>query len=429
MSVPLPITFAGLSHAIPLADLDLNFNALNTALSGAINMENYGVKGDGSDETTRIQAAFNDVPPIGGWLIVPPPATWYGVKSPLIWSGHQGGGILGPGTGPNRMDTFCWIGAAGGNVMYVTKSQLCDFRDFGLAAGYGSNKAAIPLLIESDNAPAVTTNVFRNISARDGTTAGVNIRGKTTNQEQNDFNLFENLHLYGNKVQFWQESGNAQGTLLLGGVMMAANINNEATCEVDYNVKLGGGSLAIYGTDFEGSKQADILVSYGGCPGVYPGLAVSDVYSESCAKFLDFGQQAFLEGGIALQGIFHKSSSRFTTAAGQGLRVDGFSGGRLTAIACTFPGDLVVTYADQEVVCLNVDLLNGGVFSVYPEVSRFTNLGGNQPQHLPMTGDIVMDLSTKGPVYKDTQSPAHYWRQTVSNAGVPVLTDLGTVRP
>lgn len=43
--------------------------------------------------------------------------------------------------------------------------------------------------------------------------------------------------------------------------------------------------------------------------------------------------------------------------------------------------------------------------------------------------DIVIDLATKGLVLKDTASPAHYWRVSVSILGVLTTTDLGTVRP
>ncbi len=43
--------------------------------------------------------------------------------------------------------------------------------------------------------------------------------------------------------------------------------------------------------------------------------------------------------------------------------------------------------------------------------------------------DVVIDLASKGLVLKDTQSPAHYWRVTVSTLGVLVVTDLGTGKP
>jgi len=45
------------------------------------------------------------------------------------------------------------------------------------------------------------------------------------------------------------------------------------------------------------------------------------------------------------------------------------------------------------------------------------------------TGDIIIDLATKGLVLKDTQNPAHYWRVRVSSLGVLTTTDLGTTRP
>jgi hypothetical protein len=45
------------------------------------------------------------------------------------------------------------------------------------------------------------------------------------------------------------------------------------------------------------------------------------------------------------------------------------------------------------------------------------------------TDDVVIDLATKGLVLKDTQGTPHYWRVTISNAGVLVTTDVGTTKP
>ena len=43
------------------------------------------------------------------------------------------------------------------------------------------------------------------------------------------------------------------------------------------------------------------------------------------------------------------------------------------------------------------------------------------------TDDLIVDLTTKGLVLKD--SDAHYWRVTVSTLGALVTTDLGTSKP
>jgi hypothetical protein len=45
------------------------------------------------------------------------------------------------------------------------------------------------------------------------------------------------------------------------------------------------------------------------------------------------------------------------------------------------------------------------------------------------TDDIIIDDSDHGLVLKDDASPAHYWRITISAAGSPVITDLGTTKP
>lgn len=43
------------------------------------------------------------------------------------------------------------------------------------------------------------------------------------------------------------------------------------------------------------------------------------------------------------------------------------------------------------------------------------------------TDDIITDSTTKGPVLKSPNG--HYWRATISNAGVVTWTDLGTTKP
>lgn len=41
--------------------------------------------------------------------------------------------------------------------------------------------------------------------------------------------------------------------------------------------------------------------------------------------------------------------------------------------------------------------------------------------------DLITDSTTKGPVMKSPDG--HYWRATISNAGVVTWTDLGTTKP
>lgn len=45
------------------------------------------------------------------------------------------------------------------------------------------------------------------------------------------------------------------------------------------------------------------------------------------------------------------------------------------------------------------------------------------------TDDLIIDDATQGLVLKDTQGTPHYWRVTVDNTGVLVISDLGTTKP
>lgn len=48
---------------------------------------------------------------------------------------------------------------------------------------------------------------------------------------------------------------------------------------------------------------------------------------------------------------------------------------------------------------------------------------------LDTDGDVIIDVATKGVVFKDTQGTPHYWRLTVDNTGALVTDDLGTTKP
>ena len=45
------------------------------------------------------------------------------------------------------------------------------------------------------------------------------------------------------------------------------------------------------------------------------------------------------------------------------------------------------------------------------------------------TDDLIVDDATNGLVLKDTAGTPHYWRVTISTAGVLTTTDLGTTKP
>lgn len=90
------------------------------------------------------------------------------------------------------------------------------------------------------------------------------------------------------------------------------------------------------------------------------------------------------------------------------------------------------------------NLVNGGFFSVdwdnvfnrpttlsgYGITDAATKNGSNRMNlGVDTTDDVIVDDATNGLVLKDTQGTPHYWRITISNVGVPVITDLGTTKP
>ncbi len=48
---------------------------------------------------------------------------------------------------------------------------------------------------------------------------------------------------------------------------------------------------------------------------------------------------------------------------------------------------------------------------------------------IDVTDYIIIHDNTKGYVFKDDNTPPHYWKQTVTSAGAVVTTDLGIVSP
>ena len=48
---------------------------------------------------------------------------------------------------------------------------------------------------------------------------------------------------------------------------------------------------------------------------------------------------------------------------------------------------------------------------------------------LTLSEDVRVDSAMHGLILKDTQATPHYWRVTVNNVGVLVVTDIGTSLP
>lgn len=57
------------------------------------------------------------------------------------------------------------------------------------------------------------------------------------------------------------------------------------------------------------------------------------------------------------------------------------------------------------------------------------NAVGRTTQGIDNTDDIIVDTNVKGLVLKDNAGTPHYWRITVTSAGVLTITDLGTTKP
>ncbi len=57
------------------------------------------------------------------------------------------------------------------------------------------------------------------------------------------------------------------------------------------------------------------------------------------------------------------------------------------------------------------------------------NASSRTTKGVDTTDDLVVDNAAKGLVLKDTQGTPHYWRVTVNNVGLLVITDLGTTKP
>lgn len=55
------------------------------------------------------------------------------------------------------------------------------------------------------------------------------------------------------------------------------------------------------------------------------------------------------------------------------------------------------------------------------------NASSRTTKGVDTTDDIITDSTAKGPVMKSPNG--HYWRATISNAGVVTWTDLGTTKP
>jgi hypothetical protein len=48
---------------------------------------------------------------------------------------------------------------------------------------------------------------------------------------------------------------------------------------------------------------------------------------------------------------------------------------------------------------------------------------------ITLSEDLRVDSGSRGVILKDNQATPHYWRITISNVGVLIITDIGTSLP
>lgn len=93
-----------------------------------------------------------------------------------------------------------------------------------------------------------------------------------------------------------------------------------------------------------------------------------------------------------------------------------FTGSNLTSISTRNHNDL--------------QTIQGGSVGEYYHLSAANNTalsGARTLKGVDTTDDLIVDTTTKGLVLKSPNG--HYWRASISNAGVVTWTDLGTTKP
>ena len=222
--------------------------ATYTMIDGApVNIRDFGVVGDGTDETAAIQDFFDYLKANNRKGYIPKPSSFYGTTDTISMTNCEGV-VVECETAIDRISQDAYFKRISGtNPMFDFEgaSQLV-LRNFSVD---GNSLATKGLILKGNAGNRVTHCTFDNLNVAACTTYGLEIGNVAGNQW--DAAVFNNCWISSNGVNIWIEGGNTEQVNFMGGSIAGATT---------YGVEMSNAGANFFGTQFLSNTTADVYI-------------------------------------------------------------------------------------------------------------------------------------------------------------------------
>jgi len=212
-----------------------------------LSVSDFGAKGDGSDDSSSIQACINAGIASGRAIFFPQPSSYYGIGTKLsIGDGSAteiGLHIYGEG-----QPQIKWIGAASGTMIEMTSISESTIEDLWL---HGNSTSGVNgLLITTASGLPSQRNTFNNVIVQYCPGVGVDVYQQHSNAAC-DYVEFENCTI----------SYNGINTKLRGGPRQVTFRNGANLDATTYGTQIDAGQITAFGHFWANSGTSDIYLN------------------------------------------------------------------------------------------------------------------------------------------------------------------------
>lgn len=244
--------------------------ATYSMIDGApVNIRDFDVVGDGTDETVAIQEFFDYLKANNRKGYIPKPASFYGTTDTISLTNCRGV-VIECETAIDRVEQASYFKRLSGtNPMFDFEgaSQLV-LRNFSVD---GNSLATKGLILKGNVGNRVTHCTFDNLNVVNCTTYGLEI-GETS-AYQWDAAVFNSCWISSNGINIYVEGGNTEQVNFVGGSIAGATT---------YGVQMSNAGANFFGTQFLSNITADIYID----SPLQHDLSLYNPYSEGSGIFL-----------------------------------------------------------------------------------------------------------------------------------------------
>ena len=342
-----PVTNPNFNGTTPAAPTPLSSN-VTFQVSGSdisayeytnwYDVRNFGVVGDGSDQTTAMQAAIDGTPDFST-LFIPPNFT-IGISSTLNIHLRQGLHLYSPSypgssSNGNFPAEFTWLGAAGGTVIDVNRSRGCWLEGFVVRTDHHGNGANVAINVDQS------------------------IAGTTICSD----NLFD-------KLAIWNDTPNAN---FVGIYFSATSLSNVEAMSVTDCIIQGTANTVPGASDSGSGIRLGFSFNQKGMQFLRVSIAQCSI-----AYNLGYGSEIYIQGGLLETNYTDVYTSQIQDLLYQNIRSENVVAAPFVLDSGGGSGNLIVE--NCEVAALRNA---GSIFTLSGNGGRLTIIGGAFSEDMP----------------------------------------------